>query len=144
MPIANYSTSISAAKTIGEIMEILVEHGAEKITCDYERDTKIPTSVTFGLESPTGYKVYFELPANYEGCLKAMLKDRKIPRSACTKDQAVRVAWRTLKDWIRAQCAINEAGLASMDEVFFAYAITARGSTLYKDVNENDTKLLLK
>jgi hypothetical protein len=140
MPILNYTTKISANKSIGEIQEILVEHGANKIVCDYSED-KTPSSVTFGLWMGDRM-TYFSLPANYTGVLKAMEKEKKIPRSFCTKDQAVRIAWRILKDWIEAQCAIIEAGLAEMPEIFLPYAVTKSGSTLYKEIKEGQHKLL--
>jgi hypothetical protein len=41
-----------------------------------------------------------------------MRGDRKVPRSKCTEDQAQRVAWRIVKDWVEAQMAIVEAQLA--------------------------------
>lgn len=141
MAILNYTTKISANKTIGEIQEVLVEHGAKKIVCDYA-DDKTPSSVTFGLMMGDRM-TYFALPANYNGVLKAMEKDPSIKRAFCNKDQAVRIAWRILKDWIEAQCAIIEAGLAEMPEVFLPYAVTKDGGTLYKEIKEGQHKLLL-
>lgn len=140
MPILNYTTKISPSKTIGEIQETLVAHGAKKIVCDYD-DNGTPSAVTFGLFMGDSM-AYFSLPANYAGVLKAMEKDRKIPRSWCTREQSVRVAWRILKDWIEAQCAIIEAGLAEMPEVFLPYAVTKSGGTLYKEIKEGQHKLL--
>lgn len=142
MAILNYTTKISASKTIGEIQEILVEHGASSIACEYDTITKRPTSVKFGLLINNS-KVLFELPANYEGVLKAMKNDPTVKSSFCNIDQAVKVAWRILKDWIEAQCAIIEAGLAEMPEVFLPYAVTKHGSTLYKEIKAN-TNLLLQ
>lgn len=140
MPILNYTTKISPNKTIGEIQEVLVAHGAKKIVCDYADDGTL-SAVTFGLFM-TDTMTFFSLPANYDGVLKAMAKDRKIPRSLITREQAVRIAWRILKDWIEAQCAIIEAGLAEMPEVFLPYAVTKTGNTLYKEIKENNQLLL--
>lgn len=140
MPILNYTTKISPSKTIGEIQETLVAHGAKKIVCDYD-DNGSPSAVTFGLLM-ANQMTYFSLPANYSGVLKAMEKDRKIPRSLCTREQSVRIAWRILKDWIEAQCAIIEAGLAEMPEVFLPYAVTKSGGTLYNEIKEGQHKLL--
>ncbi|MCF2498373.1 hypothetical protein [Dyadobacter chenhuakuii] len=142
MPILNYTTKISPSKTIGEIQEILVNHGASSIACEYDSVTKRPVSVRFGLLINNS-NVFFELPANYEGVLKAMKADQTIKSTFCNIDQAVKVAWRILKDWIEAQCAIIEAGLAEMSEVFLPYAVTQNGSTLYKEIKAN-TNLLLK
>jgi len=35
-------------------------------------------------------------------------KDPKVPRSKCTDEQALRVSWRIIKDWVKAQMAIVE------------------------------------
>lgn len=141
MAILNYTTKISASKTIGELQEILVEHGADKIVCDYDKERR-PSAVTFGLPM-NGNMVYFQLPANYQGVLKAMTKDKSIKSTYCNLDQAVRTAWRIIKDWVEAQCAIIEAGLAEMSEIFLPYAITKSGSTLYTEIKNSKSNLLL-
>ncbi len=71
-----------------------------------------------------------------------MQKDKKVPRSKCTNEQAQRVAWRIVKDWVEAQMAIVEAQLADMAEVFLPYAITKKGTTLYKEVQTNGMLML--
>lgn len=152
MPILNYSTEISAERTIAEITKILVRQGATKITTDYKNG--MPSAVTFCLDiatsemTPQGrryntpMKMGFVLPANYEGVLRAMEKDAKVPRRSCTKEQAMRVSWRIVKTWIEAQCAIVEAGLAEMAEIFLPYAVTKSGMTLYESFKTGSTKLL--
>lgn len=140
MAILNYTTKISAGKTIGEIQEILVAHGAKKIVCDYD-DDQIPSQVTFSIPF-RDEMIFFALPARYEGVLKVMTANKKIPRNACIKEQAVRVAWRILKDWIEAQCAIIESGLAEMPEVFLPYAVTREGKTVYDQIKEGKRFLI--
>jgi len=139
MAILNYTTSIESEKSIAEIQKCLVKHGAHKIVTDYQN--MIPSSVTFCLTINNNV-VGFSLPANPEGVLKAMQKDKKVPRSKCTKEQAQRVAWRIIKDWVEAQMAIVESQLAEMAEVFLPYAITKSGNTLYKEIKNNDMLLL--
>lgn len=141
MAILNYTTKISATKTIGEITECLVKHGATKIVSDYEGETPVAVSFSLPIE---GRMVFYLLPANYQGVMKAMNNDRKVPRSACTKEQAIRVSWRIIKDWIEAQMAIVEAQLAEMPEVFLPYAITKKGNTLYNEIKQNNNNLLLE
>ena len=53
----------------------------------------------------------------------SMLKD--------DRDQAERTGWRNLRDWVLAQMAIIEAGMASVDEVFLPYLTDGHGNTLY-------------
>jgi hypothetical protein len=139
MAILNYSTKIDSIKTIGEITQCLVKHGANKIVSDYENG--IPVSVTFTImlkDNP----VFYSLPANYNGVLKAMEKTKGVARSLCTKEQAIRVSWRIIKDWVEAQMAIVEADLADIAEVFLPYAITPSGNTLYQEIRDNNQKLL--
>ncbi len=139
MAILNYTTSIDCEKSIGEIQKCLVKHGANKIVTDYENGS--PSAVTFCL-TINDRMVGYILPANYSGVLKAMKNDRKVPNSKCTPEQAQRVAWRIVKDWVEAQMAIVEAQLADMAEVFLPYAVTKTGETMYKYI-QNDTQLLL-
>jgi hypothetical protein len=139
MAILNYTTSIESEKTIGEIQKCLVKHGAHKIVTDYSNG--FPSAVTFCL-SINGNMAAFQLPANYSGVLKAMKNDKKIPRNKCNEEQAQRVAWRIVKDWVEAQMAIVEAQLADVAEVFLPYAITKNGNTLYKEIQGNGMLLL--
>jgi hypothetical protein len=139
MAILNYTTSIKCEKTISEIMICLVKHGATKIVSDY--DGQIPSALTFCLDIK-GTLVAFSLPANYHGVLKAMTEDNKVPGRLCTKEQALKVSWRIVKDWVETQMAIVEAQLADITEVFLPYAITKSGNTLYKEIQENGMKML--
>ena len=139
MAILNYTTSISCEKTISEIMKCLVSHGAMKIVTDY--DGGIPCAVTFCLALNEKI-VGFSLPANYNGVLKSMQKSKNIPRKLLTKEQAVRVSWRIIKDWVLAQMAIVDAQLAEISEVFLPYAITRSGLTLFKEIQNNGMKIL--
>lgn len=139
MPILNYTTSISFEKTIGEITKCLVEHGATKVVADYK--DQIPVSITFGLNMKGSF-IAFCLPANADGVYSAMKKSGRIPKKLCTMEQAQRVAWRIVKDWVEAQMAIVQAQLADMTEVFLPYAITKNGNTVYKDIQSNGMLML--
>lgn len=100
MPILNYTTSIPFEKTIGEITTVLVNHGAQKIVVDYQ--DKVPSAITFCLVVNDRLVAYC-LPSNHTGVLAAMKKNRKVPGRLCTTEQALRVSWRILKDWVEAQ-----------------------------------------
>lgn len=139
MAILNYTTTISFEKTIMEIQKCLVSHGATKIVTDYTEE--IPTSVTFCLNL-NGNLVAFSLPANYQGVLRAMENDNKVPRKYLTAEQALRVSWRIIKRWVEAQMAIVDAELAQVAEVFLPYAITKNGNTLYDDIESTGMLML--
>jgi hypothetical protein len=85
MPILNYTTSISPERSISEITKCLVQHGATKIVTDYVDQE--PSSVTFCI-TINNTLVAFSLPANYQGVLNSMEKDKKIPRKFLTREQA--------------------------------------------------------
>jgi hypothetical protein len=138
----NYSTKVSCEKTISEIQKILVSHGAHKITTDYLNNS--PSAVTFCL-TLNGRLVAFSLPANHKGVMRVLQNDPKARArlgKQISEDQAQRVAWRIVKDWVEAQMAIVEAELAEMAEVFLPYAITKNGNTLYKEVQEKGILML--
>lgn len=140
MPILNYTTKVSIDKSLTEIKNMLVMHGACKIVHDYEGPITI--AVTFSLLI-NDRLIGFSLPCNYEGVLEAMKKDKKVPKSFCNKEQAIRVSWRIIKDWVEAQLAIVDAKLAEVSEVFLPYALTIHGTTLYKEIKKSGGSNLL-
>ena len=132
MPILNYTTTINSHKTIGEIQECLAKAGAMAVSIDYDSSAQ-PVAVTF-LLSIRGTVINFRLPSKYNGVLKKLEKDIKVPKNFKNEDQARRVAWRIIKDWVEAQLAIIEAGQAELAEVFLPYAVSPdTGQTLYQE-----------
>lgn len=135
MPISNYTTKIDSMKTISEIQSMLMMHGAEKIMVE-SRD-KMPVSLTFMMVTAKGI-ISFRLPANYSGVLRVLLQDPKVPKAQRNEEQALRVAWRIIRDWTEAQLAIIEAELASIEQVFLPYAITKAGNTVFEDFSSGN------
>lgn len=140
MAILNYTTTVDAKKTVAEIQEKLSRSGAKRIIIDYDNDNN-PSSVAFSITWNAG-TVFFNLPCKHENVLRAMQKAKDIRKGLCTKEQAYRVSWRIIKDWVEAQLAIVEAEQATMPEVFLPYAITKDGTTLYDSLNRDNTHLL--
>ena len=140
MPILNYTSKIDPTKTIGEIQQCLARHGVRKIITDYDTENNA-ISVTFHLDMQ-GQPVAFALPCNWQGVLAVMKKDPAIGPKYCNEAQALRTGWRIVKDWIEAQLALTEAGLATLPEVMLPYVVLKSGETLYKHVQGN-TQLLL-
>ncbi len=130
MAILNYTTTIAADKTAGEIQAKLAKAKASAVLCEYDAHGVI-THISFRIETMHGLMA-FRLPANIDGVLRAMQKDSKVPRSSRTREQAARVAWRIVKDWVEAQLAIIEAEMATLPEVFLPYAQTGTGETVYQ------------
>lgn len=139
MAILNYTTKIDYHKTIGEITKTLVGHGARDIQTRYS-PTGLPETLLFTIEK-SGTRISFELPARSTGVLRAMEK-AKAPKALLNDEQAVRVSWRIIKDWVEAQMAIVEAELAEMTEVFLPYAVMQSGQTVYQELLKTNNKFL--
>lgn len=130
MPILNYTTSVGIDRSAAQIQKSLTRVGVRGMSFEYDDDGAI-FSMMFRLDTERG-PVNFRLPANVRGVLAAMEEDRAVPRRLCREEQAARVAWRIIKDWIEAQVAIVEAGQAEAVEVFLPYALDQRGNTLFQ------------
>lgn len=126
MAIKNYTSKVGVYESLGEIQGAPAAHGARQIMVEYDGDGKV-MALAFSIESPLGRRA-FSLPANVEGVRAVMAKQG-------VKDingQAERTAWRNVRDWVLAQMAIIEAGMAQMDEVFLPYLTNGNGQTLYQ------------
>ena len=126
--IANYSTTVTALKSIGEIQGMLVAHGAKHILMDY--DNGEPVGLAFVIATAYG-DTPFKLPANIDR-VQAVLNKQRV-RTQVSKEFASRVAWRILKDWVRAQMAILETEMVSVDQIFLPYMqVGKEGKILYE------------
>jgi hypothetical protein len=129
MPILNYTTKIKAEVTVSEIQRILARAGARSVTILYLDDQ--PEYLSFAVPI-RGRKVSFRLPCRWNGVLNA-LNEQKVARQYRSPEHARRVAWRIVKDWVKAQMAIIESGQAELAEVFLPYAIHEEtDQTLYE------------
>ena len=128
MPLLNYTTTISADKTVAEIQKKLASHGATAILCEY--DNGRVKALSFRVETPHGI-LPFRLPVDYGAVLQVLNRDSKVPRYLQTEEQAVKVCWRILKDWVEAQLAIFETEMVTLEQVFLPYLIIDEGRTLY-------------
>lgn len=126
MPLKNYTTKIPAVQTVGEIQGILAANGARRVMMDYGADGKVE-AVTFALETGAGLRG-FTLRAQPEGAMHALERQN----IKVSPEQAERVAWRNVKDWIDAQIALIEAEQATMEELFLPKMVGVGGATLYE------------
>ena len=135
MPIMNYTTKVDVFATLGEIQGQLVKHGAKKIMQDYDDDGHI-TALSFLIDTPNGPRGV-KLPANVDA-VRAVLTKQKVK---CDRDQAERVAWRIVKDWVAAQMAILESEMVQMDEIFLPYMLNEKGQTLFQCYRQNQLSI---
>jgi hypothetical protein len=137
MPLLNYTTQIDVNKSVAEISKNLVAHGATRIAIEYGIG-RIPTGLAFTLMTAYGDRL-FRLPANIAGVERALkaqaIKKRIQPRFAC-REQAERVAWRVLKDWVAVQMTLIQAGLVTVDEALLPYLVLRSDKTVYQAMKE--------
>lgn len=141
MPILNYTTTINASKTTGEITAMLAKHGANAVASYYENNE--PSGIAFTIVTEYGPRE-FRLPANIGGVLDVLRKTRGVPTKLRTNEQATRVAWRILKDWVESQLAIIEAGMTRLDETMLPYMVMPNGATVSQFYSMNQGRLAIE
>jgi hypothetical protein len=139
-----YTTEIEASKTIAEIQENLVAHGAKSVMADYTNEGTIE-ALSFKIVTPEGKMMGIRLPCDPAPVLKVLEKqsqEGKVPRRLVERSQALRVAWRIVKYWVEAQMALLETQMVRMEQIFLPYAIVREGKTLFEAMREDKFKLL--
>ena len=134
MAILNYTTTIEAYKTVSEIENILVKHKATSIMKNY--NSEAIESLSFLVD--VGYnQIPIKMPAKVDECLKVLQNEKKKnSKVKATREQAERVAWRILKDWVEAQMALLDINMVKMEEVFMPYIVDKTGQTLFEKLEE--------
>ena len=135
MAILNYTTEVAAEKTVAQIQSLLAKAGAQAIMSEYDSEGVL-CAMSFRLVTPQG-PISFTLPSNIDRILECLKRDRKVPGRLKTKEQASRVAWRILLNWIEAQVAIVQAQCAELPQVFLPYAKMKGGETLYDQMKDD-------
>jgi len=135
VPLLNYTTKVSTDKTVGEIQKMLAKAGAKAILSEYDNDGEV-SAVSFKMLVNSG-EIGFQLPIAPEKVLSVLRSQRGVETRYKTPEQAKRVAWRIVKDWVEAQLAIIETQMVKPEQVFLPYAITQTGETLYETVISN-------
>lgn len=138
----NYTTQIPASKTLGEIMGMLAGAGARSLQVDYDGGN--PTGLQFLIATRFGERG-FQLPANVERVWKVLsgqYDQGRVQRRFATKEQAARVAWRIVRDWLDVQLALIEAGMVDLEEVMLPYMVHDSGQTVYQLMQAQQFKAL--
>jgi len=142
--LANYTTEVSAMKSVGEIQGMLIAHKAKEILIEYDGDGE-PISLSFIIKTSKG-ELPFILPANISRVEAVLIKQRKYmpekwyanyePTMQRIHEQAVRVGWRILRDWVRAQMAILETEMVRLEQIFLPYLVTPSGKSLFEAMDD--------
>jgi hypothetical protein len=143
----NFSTTIEADKTVMEIERMLAKFGAKKILKEFDGNQRL-IGLAFTVDTPQG-EMPIKLPAKIDKIEQVFkiqvsrgLLSRKYWGSDWAKEQSVRTAWRTIKDWIDAQFALISIEMVKVEEIFLPYAYSARlGQTLYEAIENKKIDL---
>jgi hypothetical protein len=133
MPIKNYTSKVPANKSIAEIQDALVKHGATGVLYKYEQGTGRIEALQFLLRIKNQY-VTFSLPVNWQK-FQRVLRVQDVRRWD-DEEYVYRVAWRNIRDWILAQLALYETEIVELPQVFLPFATDAKGQTLYEKMVE--------
>jgi hypothetical protein len=142
MAIKNYASEQPLEKIFAELQQTLAAHGAKQISYDYGDDGKVH-GVDFAV-LVHDRRIRVKLPARIEQA-QAVLKRQWDEGTISHKrgrentygyDQAYRVAWRNILDWVQAQMALLEIGMAKMEEVFLPYMQDREGVTLFERMEQ--------
>lgn len=134
MAILNYTTSVDSFKTVSEIEYILMKHNAKSIMKNYDGESI--TGLSFLID--TGMQqVPVRLPVKIDECLKVLKREKQkgTKNIKATREQAERVAWRILKDWVEAQMALLDIEMVKLQEIFLPY-IELNGKTIYQALEQ--------
>lgn len=139
-----YTTKIEPSKTIGEIQENLVQHGAKSVMANYTDHGTIE-ALSFMIVTPEKKVMAIRLPCDAKPVLRVLdqqYRQGKVPRPLVNEEQALRVAWRIVKYWVEAQMALLETQMVKMEQVFLPYAIVKNGKTLFEAMQHDNFGLL--
>ena len=132
IPIKNARAEMSIPKIFDTITKTLVSHKARHITYSYDENGRID-AIEFVLA--IGNKDYpFKLPARVQAVEKILYTN--VFLSKTQKEQAYRVAWANIRDWIAAQCALIDTQMVRPEEVFLPYMVARDGRTMYEVMTE--------
>lgn len=150
MALLNYSTEVPEDKSIVEIQAALRKAGARRVAVDYNARDE-PASVSFWLETPFGRRE-FRMPAPDQAKVLKLLQQtfddfkrrgKRTDHMTVSEEQARRVSWRIMKDWLEAQSAIVEVGAVTLDQVMTPYLVVDdTGTTLYRSLVDTGARYL--
>ena len=148
MTVLNYTTTISAEKTIGEMQRLLAQHGAARVALDYENGHAV--GLTFELATPHGQRT-FSLPVDVDAMSRLLVERSNAGKLRSgskaqhhSREQAERTAWRVMKDWLSAQLTLVSTRMASLDQVMLPYLHVDGERTLYAAYRQQEQLLELE
>lgn len=155
MGILNYTTKIKIEVTIAEIEKMLASSGATKILKEFDIDGNTE-SLTFVIDKE-GKQIPFKLPMNADAVLQVLQNQsgeyrksgyrqvRIVPQSMVNAEQAKRVGWRIIKDWLEAQLALYFLQMVKIEEIFLPYMYDEKSQkTMFELLEERGFNMQLE
>lgn len=135
-PIKNARAEMALPKIFDIITKTLITHKARSINYTYDENGRIVTLEFTILVKKR--EVPFRLPARVANIEKILYPNEQPSwLTAKQKEQAYRVAWANIRDWITAQCALIDTEMVKAEEVFLPYLIGGHGTTLYEEMERS-------
>ena len=147
MGILNFSTTIPVEKTVAEIEKLLSQNKAQRILKEFDGAGSL-TSISFIISTEYG-PMPIKLPMNVRAVMQVInnqareytvrgrTKSRLVPkRFIDDMEQAKRVGWRIIKDWLEAQCALLQLQMVKVQEIFLPYVVMKDGKTFYEQIED--------
>lgn len=148
MGLLNYTTKIDPDKTAQEIARCLSMHGAQAVLTEYDEKTNTVSAISFKIKNGE-QTMGFRLPCDWKPVYTIITKGKKFTwgqrgdkQKSDWELQAVRTAWRIVKDWVEAQMALVETNMVTTPQVFLPYLQMRDGRTLSETVATNPSFLL--
>lgn len=129
----NASSVASLPRIFDAIQKTLVSHKARHVTFSYDNERIVAMEFVIEID---GREYPFKLPARIESVEKIMYPGRRF-LSPTQKTQAYRTAWANIRDWVAAQMALIDTGMARPEEVFLPYMVSNDGRTFYEVMMKN-------
>lgn len=149
MGLLNSTTKIPPEQTISEIQKMLSQHGVAAMMTEY--DGPHVSAVSFKMVID-GKPIGFRLPCNWKAVLQiftdnASTRSVHDPKKAtrieqARKEQAIRTSWRIIHVWVKAQLALVEVNMVTVNQVFLPYAIMRDGRTISEHAASDPNFLL--
>jgi hypothetical protein len=137
--IMNYTTGVAVKRTLDEITTLLVRGGARAVQTEYDDDGRV-AALNFVVRTALGNRA-FHVVVETERVLKVL--QAQTERRYHTREQAERVAWRIIKDWLEAQMTLVQLQLIGLDQAMLGFMVVRPGDnrTAYELYTEEQLAL---
>lgn len=144
MALLNYTSTIDAEQTIGEIQRLLSAHGVMAMMTEYDGRNVSAVSFKMNIE---GQHIGYKMPCNWRAVLEVfhsqgITKGKLKHKDRDLENQAIRTAWRVILEWMKVQLALVEINMVTIPQIFLPYTIMKDGMTLAEKIT-NDPGFLL-